>query len=257
MFPSVDTNIDKALEQRMEMAQDISSMILSLRKKEMIKVRQPLQKILIPVSSDEQRMQLEQVESYVLNEVNVKEISYVSDGSDIVKKKIKPNFKTLGKKAGAKIKQVQEAIGLLSQADIALIESQKVLSLKLIDDSFELEIEDVEISSEDIEGWLVASKNGLTVALDVTLTEDLLKEGIAREFINKVQNFRKESGFQVLDRIVVKVIKNKALESAFKDFYNYISNEILSNEIILVDHLDSYHEVEFNETTLKLSISVV
>jgi isoleucyl-tRNA synthetase len=257
MFPSVETNIDKALEQRMEMAQDISSMILSLRKKEMIKVRQPLQKILIPVSSEEQKKQLEQVESYILNEVNVKEISYVSDASDIVKKKIKPNFKTLGKKAGAKIKQVQEAIGLLSQADIALIENQKVLSLKLIDDSFELEIEDVEISSEDIEGWLVASKNGLTVALDVTLTEDLLKEGVAREFINKIQNIRKESGFQVLDRVVVKVIKNEALESALKDFYNYISNEILSNEIILVDQLDSYHEVEFNETTLKLSISVV
>lgn len=252
-----ETYIDTALEQRMLMAQRVSSMVLSLRKKEMIKVRQPLQKILIPVANEAMKEAIQKVESYILNEVNVKEILYVEDTSDMVKKKIKPNFKSLGKRAGPKIKAVQEAVAKMSQQDIATIERAQTFALDLGGEKFDINLEDVEISSEDIEGWLVATDNGLTVALDVALTPSLLLEGTAREFVNKVQNLRKDKGFEVLDRINVTVERNEELANSLVTFNDYIANEILANEIKLVDSLTIFDEIEFNETTLKVQVEKV
>ncbi len=257
-LPKADeTIIDTALEQRMLMAQRVSSMVLSLRKKEMIKVRQPLQKILIPVANEAVKDALKKVESYILNEVNVKEILYVEDTSDMVKKKIKPNFKSLGKRAGPKIKAVQEAVGKMGQHDIATIERAHTFLLDLGGEKFDLNLEDVEISSEDIEGWLVATDSGLTVALDVALTASLLLEGTAREFVNKIQNLRKDKGFEVLDRISVTVERNEELANSLAFFNDYIANEILANEIKLIDNLTSFDKIEFNDTTLKVQVEKV
>jgi isoleucyl-tRNA synthetase len=252
-----ETVIDTALEHRMLMAQRVSSMVLSLRKKEMIKVRQPLQKILIPIANKAMQVEIEKVESYILNEVNVKEILYVEDTSDMVKKKIKPNFKSLGKRAGPKIKAVQEAVAKMAQSDIAIIEREQTFALDLSGEKFDISIADVEISSEDIAGWLVATDNGLTVALDVALTPSLLLEGTAREFVNKVQNLRKDKGFEVLDRIKVIVERNQELASSLATFNDYIANEILANEIRLVDSLIAFDEIEFNETTLKVQVEKI
>jgi isoleucyl-tRNA synthetase len=249
--------IDKDLEQRMELAQKSCSLILSLRKKEKIKVRQPLSKILIPVLSEAQQMQFEKVESYILNEVNVKSIEYISDASGVVKKKIKPNFKELGKRAGQKIKAVQSAVAAFGQAEISSIEKEHKYVLNLDGENFELLLGDVEIQTEDIPGWLVVSDAGLTVALDVTITDDLRKEGNAREFINKVQNLRKDKDFQVLDRIRVSVVKNATFEEALVQFKEYIGSEILAKDIAVVETLDVADEIEMNEELLKVKVEVV
>ncbi len=248
--------IDKDLEERMELAQHACSLILSLRKKEKIKVRQPLSKILIPVLNEKMQQQLSKVESYILNEVNVKAIEYISDASGVVKKKIKPNFKELGKRAGQKIKVIQNAVNGFTAADISKIEQDKTYSLQLDGEVFELLITDVEIQTEDIPGWLVVSENGLTVALDVTITDELKQEGNAREFVNKVQNLRKDKDFQVLDRIKVSVVKNEVLEKTLASFKEYIANEILAKEILLVDSLSEFDEVEFNEEILKVKVEL-
>ncbi len=248
--------IDNDLEERMELAQKACSLILSLRKKEKIKVRQPLSKILIPVLSEKMQQQLSKVESYILNEVNVKAVEYISDASGVVKKKIKPNFKELGKRAGQKIKVIQNAVTAFTAADISKIEQDKTYSLQLEGEIFELLITDVEIQTEDIPGWLVVSENGLTVALDVTITDELKQEGNAREFVNKVQNLRKDKDFQVLDRIKVSVVKNEVLEKTLALFKEYIANEILAKEILLVDSLSEFDEVEFNEEILKVKVEL-
>ncbi len=249
--------IDKDLEQRMELAQKSCSLILSLRKKEKIKVRQPLSKILIPVLSEAQQKQFEKVENYILSEVNVKQIEYISDASGVVKKKIKPNFKELGKRAGQKIKAVQNAVAAFGQEEISAIEREQKFALNLEGETFELLLADVEIQTEDIPGWLVVSDAGLTVALDVTITDDLRKEGNAREFINKVQNLRKDKDFQVLDRIKVSVVKNDTFEEALAQFKDYISNEILAKDISVVETLDVADEIEMNEEVLKVKVEVV
>lgn len=252
-----ETFIDADLEQRMELAQKACSLILSLRKKEKIKVRQPLSKVLIPVLSDAQQKQFEKVENYILSEVNVKAIEYISDASGVVKKKIKPNFKELGKRAGQKIKAVQNAIAAFGQDEISAIEREQKFMLNLDGENFELLLSDVEIQTEDIPGWLVVSDAGLTVALDVTITDDLRKEGNAREFINKVQNLRKDKDFQVLDRIKVSVVKNPTFEEALAQFKDYISNEILAKDICVVETLDVADEIEMNDELLKVKVELL
>lgn len=249
--------IDKDLEERMALAQKACSLVLSLRKKEKIKVRQPLSKILIPVLNGKMKEQLQKVESYILSEVNVKEVEYVDDAAGIVKKKIKPNFKELGKRAGQKMKVIQNAVNAFNQDDIRTIEANGNYALKLEGEAFELLLSDVEILSEDIPGWLVASEGALTVALDITMTEALRHEGNAREFINKIQNLRKDKDFQVLDRIRVSVVKNSTFEQALTQFKEYISNEILAKEIVLVDSLEgNTDEVEMNEEVLKVKVEL-
>ena len=248
--------IDIDLEERMELAQKICSLILSLRKKEKIKVRQPLSKILIPVLNERMQQQLSKVESYILSEVNVKAIEYISDASGVVKKKIKINFKELGKRAGTKMKAIQKALSAFSTDDISKIEREQKYNLQLDGEVFELLIADVEIQTEDIPGWLVASEGGVTVALDVTISDELKHEGNAREFVNKVQNLRKDKDFQVLDRIKVSVVKNELLEKTLASFKDYIANEILAKEILLVDSLNEFDEVELNEEILKVKVEL-
>jgi len=248
--------LDKDLEERMELAQRACSLILSLRKKEKIKVRQPLMKVLIPVLNEKMKTQFSKVESYILSEVNVKQIEYVDDASGIVKKKIKPNFKELGKRAGAKMKAIQNAVMTFTADDITIIEHKQKYNLNIDGELFELLIGDVEILTEDIPGWLVASESGLTVALDVTITDELRNEGNAREFVNKIQNLRKDKDFQVLDRIKVSVVKNETLEKTLASFKDYIANEVLANEILLVDSLNEFDEVEMNEDILKVKVEL-
>lgn len=249
--------IDKDLEERMELAQKACSLVFSLRKKEKIKVRQPLGKVLIPVLSNKMKEQLQNVESYILGEVNVKEIEYIDDASGIIKKKIKPNFKELGKRAGTKMKAVQNAVTAFTTDDIARIEAEQKYLLNLEGgDTFELTLADVEILSEDIPGWLVASDAGLTVALDVTITDELRKEGNAREFVNKVQNLRKDKDFQVLDRIKVSVVKNPTFEEALNGYKDYICNEVLAKEILLVESLSEFDEVEMNDDMLQVKVEL-
>ena len=248
--------LDSDLEERMELAQRFTSLILSLRKKVLIKVRQPLGKVLVPVLDLRRKAQLEKVESYILSEVNVKEIQYVTDTVGIVKKKAKPNFKSLGKKAGPKMKQVQEAILAFTQDDIASFEQNKAYQMVLDGQAFDLTSEDVEILSEDIPGWLVASDGPLTVALDVNITDELRNEGTAREFVNKIQNLRKDKDFQVLDRIYVSVVREPSIEAALSQFYTYVANEILANKIELVEALSDFDEIEFNDATLRVNVQL-
>ncbi|MFN8285171.1 MAG: isoleucine--tRNA ligase [Chitinophagales bacterium] len=248
--------IDIDLEERMALAQKTCSLVLSLRKKEKIKVRQPLSKVLVPVLSAKMKTQLQKVEDYILSEVNVKTIEYVDDASGIVKKKIKPNFKELGKRAGPKMKAIQNAVSAFVQEDIRTIETNGTYNLNLDGDVFPLALNEVEILTEDIPGWLVASDGGLTVALDITIDETLRQEGNAREFVNKIQNLRKDKDFQVLDRIKVTVVKNKTFEEALTRFKEYISNEILAKEILLVDGLQEFDEVEMNEEKLQVKVEL-
>jgi isoleucyl-tRNA synthetase len=251
-----ETLIDKDLEERMELAARFSSMILSLRKKVLIKVRQPLSKVLIPVLDLKMKEQLEKVEAYILSEVNVKAIEYVTDTAGIVKKKAKPNFKSLGKKAGPKMKQVQEAILAFTQEDISKFDQEKTYQLTIDGVAFDITTEDVEIISEDIPGWLVTNDGPLTVALDVTITEELRNEGTAREFVNKVQNIRKDKDYQVLDRISVSVVSEPSLAAALVQYHDYIASEILANKIELVDSLSEFDEIEFNDGTLKINVQL-
>lgn len=253
---ATESAIDLDLEERMEMAQQYTSMVLSLRKKTKIKVRQPLAKMLIPVSGEDMKAKVQKMESYILSEVNVKQIEYVTDTEGVVKKKIKPNFRELGKKVGGKMKALQNAIAGFTQDDIIKLEREKTYALDLEGEQFMLNIADAEIVSEDIPGWLVANEGAYTVALDVNITEELRNEGNAREFVNKVQNIRKEKDFQVLDRIRVKVVKEPLFEAALTGFKDYISNEILAKEIELVDSLPEFDEVDMNETMLKVSVNV-
>ncbi len=235
-FPLVDeATIDKALEQRMDYAQRISSLVLSLRKKENIRVRQPLQKILLPVLDEAFQQQVEGVRDLILSEVNVKEIEYVTDTTGIIKKGIKPNFKTLGRRLGKNMKAVAEIINDFSQEDIANIEKTGSYLLKLNGETFDLTLEDFEISTEDIPGWLVANDGPLTVALDVTITDELLAEGTARELVNRIQNIRKNKDFNVTDKIVVTLQNHKAITSAVETFSDYICNETLAVDLKLAE----------------------
>ena len=257
-FPLVDeTAIDKDLEERMELAQNISSMVLSLRKKEVIKVRQPLQKIMIPVISEGFVEKIEKVKELILSEVNVKEIQYVSDTSGIVKKRIKPNFKVLGKKLGGQMKLVGDVINTFGQTEIQQIEAQGLLNIILDGQSYSLLLSEVEIISDDIEGWLVVSENGITVALDIHLSDTLINEGIARELVNKIQNERKDADFFVTDNIKITVEENEAIASAINEYKDYICGETLAKELLLRKTFKEGKIIEINEHQVHILIEKI
>ena len=241
---SAEEHINKGLEERMELGQQISSMVLSLRKKVNIRVRQPLNKILLPVLEEGFREKVELVRDLILAEVNVKDIEYIHDTKGILTKKIKANFKVLGKKVGGLMKDVAAAISGFTQEDISRFEQEKQFSLEVGGQNVLLVPEDVEISSEDIPGWQVTSEGRLTVALDITITEQLKEEGIAREFINRVQNLRKDKGFEVTDRIDLKVLNHASIQPSLINNKDYICAEILAASLELVERLDGEDAVE-------------
>jgi isoleucyl-tRNA synthetase len=240
--------INRDLEQKMDLAQKASSMILALRRKEKLKVRQPLAKIMVPVLNSEFKAHFEAVKNIILSEVNVKEVEYITDSEGIIKKKIKANFKTLGPKYGKMMKQISGEIAAFSQHDISQLEKSGSYELNINGEAVQLSLEDVEIQTEDIPGWLVASEGGLTIALDINLTEELKQEGIAREFINKIQNIRKESDFEVTDRIVLRIQKHDFYNQAVENFREYISNQTLASELVMIDQLEeeNTHTVEID-----------
>ncbi len=235
-FPQYDIDlIDKALEERMEIAQSISSMVLGLRRKVSIKVRQPLSKIMVPILDENFRHQLSAIEHLIISEVNVKELQYLTDTKGILVKKIKPNFKELGPRFGKSMKAISSAVAEMSQLDILKLEHDGVFTLNLPEGPIEIEVKDAEILSEDIPGWLVANEGKFTVALDVTLTEELRNEGIARELINRIQNLRKDAGFEVTDKITISILKHNAINRAVEIHRDYIASQTLAKEITLVD----------------------
>jgi isoleucyl-tRNA synthetase len=238
-FPESDPElIDKDLEERMGLAQDISSMILALRRKVNIKVRQPLQKAMVPVTDHQLEQQFESVKSLILGEVNVKELEYLQDTSGLLVKKVKPNFKVLGPKYGGLMKEISRAISAFGQEDIRRLEETGTCSVRAGGETLDLALSEVEIVSEDIPGWLVASEGRLTVALDVNITQDLKDEGIAREFVNRIQNIRKESGFEVTDRIHVEIQKDAHICGAVERYGDHIASQTLADSLVLVDSLD-------------------
>ncbi|MFO7672640.1 MAG: isoleucine--tRNA ligase [Lutibacter sp.] len=254
-FPAYDKSlVDNKLEHKMQQAQKIASMVLSLRKKEMIKVRQPLQRIMIPVLNDEEREEILAVADLIKSEVNVKEIEMIDDASGIVVKTIKPNFKVLGPRFGKDMKIISEAIQNLTQDDIAIVEKQQEISLVINEKVVNLKLEEVEITSQDIEGWLVANQGGLTVALDITITDDLRMEGNARELVNRVQNLRKDSGFEVTDKITLVIEKNDILERSIAANEHYIKTETLTKELVFVDELENGTEIAFDDVQTKILI---
>ena len=255
LFPKAKGDlINILLEERMELAQAASSLILSLRKKVNIKVRQPLNKVLIPVLNPSMQQQLEKVKDLILSEVNVKEIQFITETEGFIKKKIKPNFQALGKRLGAKMKEVNNALQNFTQHDITLFEKEGRYSLPVENDMVELTLSEVDITSEDIPGWTVASKGALTVALDIEITPELVQEGNAREFINRIQKIRKDSGFDVTDRIDVKVSDNNGIKDSLAKFNNYICAEILADKLELATDIDDGTEIEINDNILKVIV---
>ncbi|RRJ89757.1 isoleucine--tRNA ligase [Flavobacterium macacae] len=255
-FPKyADNFVDKSLESRMQKAQTISSLVLSLRKKEMIKVRQPLQKVMIPVLDDKQKAEIEAVSDLIKAEVNVKEITLLDDASGILVKQIKPNFKALGPRFGKHMGLISKEIQGFSQEQINELDKTGALDIVISGKSINLTSEDVEISSQDIEGWLVANANGITVALDITISDELRKEGIARELVNRIQNIRKDSGFEVTDKIKVQIQKEGNLEEAIQANSDYIKAETLTEELIIEDKIENGIEIEFDNIKTRILIS--
>ncbi|WP_440134962.1 isoleucine--tRNA ligase [Chitinophaga sancti] len=255
-FPAVVTAaIDAELEERMQLAQDISSLVLSLRKKVNIKVRQPLQKILIPVQDGHLKEQVEKVAHLIKSEVNVKGIDYLTETAGFIKKKIKPNFKSLGSKMGAKMKALAAAITAFTDAEIAVLERDGQFNLLIDNEQLPIVLSDVEIISEDIPGWTVANKGALTVALDITITPELLDEGNARELVNRIQKIRKDSDFELTDRIQVKMAVAESLKSAIINYNDYICTEILADSVELVPELQDGVEIEVNDLTFNVLVN--
>ncbi|WP_420570957.1 isoleucine--tRNA ligase [Kordia sp.] len=254
-FPKCDESfIDKSLERKMENAQTISSLVLSLRAKEKIKVRQPLQRVMIPVLDAQNKAEILAVAELIKSEVNVKEIELLDDASGILVKQIKPNFKVLGPKFGKDMKAAAAAIMQFGQEEIAEIEKTGKISVEINGKNSTLDITEVEITSQDIEGWLVANSGGITVALDVTITEELRKEGIARELVNRIQNLRKDSGFEVTDKIHVTLQKDEHLVDAINTNLDYLKTETLTAELEFVDQLENGTEIAFDEVNTVLFI---
>jgi isoleucyl-tRNA synthetase len=258
-YPQVnETAIDAELEERMQLAQTVSSLVHSLRKKETIKVRQPLSRILIPVLNEKTRQQIEAVADLILSEVNVKTIEYIDDTSGILVKKIKPNFKRLGQVYGPRLKEVAAAIQKMNQEDINQLEKENAFAITLGTESVTITPEDVEISSEDIPGWLVASEGKLTVALDITLTEALKQEGIARDLVNRIQNLRKDSGLDVQDRIRISLLNNNAaVNAAVQAFEKYISEETQASGVQLTEMMADGTALEIDEYILTAKLEVI
>jgi len=253
LYPEVNTSvIDPALEERMQLAQDASSLVLSLRKKVNIKVRQPLQRVLVPVLNSSMQTQLQKVEDLIKSEVNVKEVQYLTDADGFIKKNIKPNFQALGKRLGNKMKAVTSAINAFTQAEIATLEKEGSYSLEIDSEPLILQIHEVEITSEDVPGWMVSSKGPLTVALDVTVTPELEQEGNARELVNRIQKIRKDNGYDLTDRILVKLSKAGTLADSIKQFGHYIKAEVLADKLELVEELEEGTAIEVNEQAIKV-----
>ncbi len=252
---SVENFVDKSLESRMMKAQTVSSLVLSLRKKEMIKVRQPLQKIMIPILDNNQRAEIEAVSELIKAEVNVKEIELLDDASGVLVKQIKPNFKALGPRFGKDMGLIAKEIQSLTTEQINQLDAIGELTLVVSENNVILTSQDVEISSQDIPGWLVANANGITVALDITISEELKQEGIARELVNRIQNIRKDSGFEVTDKIKVQIQHQDELEQAIKNNEDYIKSETLTKELLFVEELENGIEIEFDEIKTKILIS--
>jgi len=256
LFPIADESlIDKELEERMQLAQDASSLVLSLRKKVNIKVRQPLSRVLIPVLNPAMIGQIEKIQELVKSEVNVKEIQYITDTEGFISKKIKPDFHALGKKLGAKMKAVSLALDKFNQEDIANLEKNGYSTLIIEGEPLILQANEVSITSEDIPGWMVASKDGLTVALDITIDEDLENEGNARELVNRIQKIRKDSGYELTDRILVKIEQQQAINASITKFNDYICAEILADKLELVGELVGGTEVDVNDIPLKVFVT--
>ena len=251
-YPTADEAlIDADLEARMEMAQQITSMVLALRRKVNIKVRQPLQSIMIPATA-EQKRHIEAVKDLILNEVNVKELNFV-EGAGILVKKVKCNFRTMGKKYGKLMKGVAAQMSGLSQEQIADLENKGTIAIQVDGQNLDVELADVEIISEDIPGWLVANEGSLTVALEVELTDELKQEGMAREIINRVQNIRKDSGLEITDRIQIVLAPNAEIEQAVKGFGDYIKTQVLADDITISPN-DGI-EVEFDDFKLNIQVT--
>ena len=252
-FPKADYSlVDADLEARMAIAQKITSMVLALRRKVNIKVRQPLQAIMIPAASEDQKKHIEAVKELVMNEVNVKELRFV-EGSGVLVKKVKCNFRTMGKKFGKLMKGIAAAMSALEQEQIADLEKNGTIALNVDGNDVVVEAADVEIISEDIPGWLVSNEGNLTVALEVELNDELRREGMARELINRIQNLRKENNFEITDRVNVEVSPNQEVENAVSSFADYIKGQVLADNIVVADNDGA--EVEFDE--FKLNIKVV
>ena len=255
-FPRYDAQlIDKDLEERMQIAQDMSSMILALRRKVSIKVRQPLQAIMVPVVDMHQQESIEAMKSLVLNEVNVKELTFVDGSAGILVKKVKPDFKKLGPRYGKIMKQIAAAIQKITQEEIVEFERKGVLMLNIDGQVAEVLVSDVEIISEDIPGWLVANEGKLTVALDITISESLRKEGLARELVNRVQNIRKANGFEIVDKVNIKILSSDNINDAIDEYNEYIANQVLAANLIIVNELDDATELDFEDFKLQVSIS--
>lgn len=256
-FPKSDASkIDAALEHRMQMAQEICSLVLSIRKKVNIKVRQPLQKIMVPVLNPTMKLAIEQMQELIMAEVNVKQVELITETEGVISKKLKPNFKLLGAKLGPKMKQAAAVIGSLSASQIAQLESDQQLSIEVEGEKVIISLDEVEIIAEDIPGWSVASKAGLTVALDISMTPELINEGNARELVNRVQNIRKERNFELTDKILLHIVDNTDLKNSINQFSDYICREILAIGIDWVPQLDDTEGVEVEINDQKLTILV-
>ncbi len=254
-YPVFDTDaIDEDLEERMTLAQDISSLILSLRKKVNIKVRQPLYKVLIPVLDARMRSQIAQVEDLIRNEVNVKLFEYIDENNDIIRKKVKPNFKSLGQRMGNRMKTVAAAITAMGQSEISALEQAGMFELRVEGEPVSITSADVDIVAEDVPGWSVAHKDNLTVALDIEISPELRDEGNARELVNRIQKIRKETGFELTDRIALSIEAHEPLKTAIINFNDYICTEILADNIQFVPEIQSGIEVEVNEGVYKVLI---
>ena len=255
-FPKyVENFVDKSLESKMQKAQTISSLVLSLRKKEMIKVRQPLQKVMIPVLDKNQRAEIEAISDLVKAEVNVKEIEILDDASGILVKQIKPNFKTLGPRFGKDMGLISKQIQAFTPEQINQLDTLGMLNIEISGNTITLSQADVEISSQDIEGWLVANANGITVALDITISPELKEEGIARELVNRIQNIRKDSGFEVTDKIKVHLQKNAELEKAVTANATYIKSETLTEMLVFEDAIQNGIDIEFDDIKTRILIT--
>lgn len=256
-YPVYDASVvDKTLEERMQIAQDISSAVLALRRKESIKVRQPLMQIMIPVLTEQQRDDVEAVRDLILNEVNVKELKYVDNAAGVLVKRVKPDFKKLGPRYGKIMKQLAAEVQNMSQEGIVSFEKDGNYSFVIDSQTATIELADVEIISEDIPGWLVANAGKLTVALDITITDNLRKEGVARELVNRIQNIRKSSGFEITDRISIKISENEEVRDAIVDYKEYIASQVLADNIELSEVTEG-QDVDMDDYILRMSVEKV
>lgn len=258
-FPEADeTLIDKSLEERMQIAQDITSMVLALRRKVNIKVRQPLSTLMIPVLDTEQKENIQAVRSLILNEVNVKELKFVENAAGILVKRVKPDFKKLGPKYGKIMKQLAAAVADMAQEEIIRLEQEGEFTFNINGDKASVTLSDVEIISEDIPGWLVANEGRLTVALDIQVSEDLRREGIARELVNRIQNIRKSNGFDITDKISIRLSRNEETDAAIEEYKSYILNQVLGVDLQLSDTLDGDAvELDFDNFKLQAIIAKI